>query len=336
MGDRFPNQFRTIKQIKTNPGAPPRPPPLPTINSSNNHQYAHHPALLAVNQTVYIIHSSSVIDEDMLGQEIWGSISHDGGVTWAESHPILPAALLPNQTSVANFSYWCNEAIWQRAFEGLAILEVEDEVWAVGETSNFFCWGTIGSGTHGAGRVARQLSSGDGGVIGDPCWLDQNNWTTISGYPGTIYGTEYNMSFCEKVDEMNAILDAPATVPAYSAWLYNNELFSLESRYYMQENTNAVWFEGDEEGNAGYWQRFWRDITSTNNSEAVWSEITYDAEGKDWYPVLEEQYGNDVSVRQGLPLLTFTLRELELGIDFHQSLPFGFELCISVAGALKF
>lgn len=98
-----------------------------------------------------------------MGMELWGSVSQDGGYTWLPSQSILPAALLPNQTDIGtNFSYWCNEAIWQRAIGGLAVLELGDEIWGVGETTDFYCWGNIGSGTKGAGRIARQLSSVDG------------------------------------------------------------------------------------------------------------------------------------------------------------------------------
>jgi hypothetical protein len=61
---------------------------------------------------VYLIHSTAAIDEDSMGMDVWGSVSLDGGYTWSPSQMILPPALLPNQTDVANFSYWCNEAIW--------------------------------------------------------------------------------------------------------------------------------------------------------------------------------------------------------------------------------
>lgn len=131
-----------------------------------SHQYAHHPALLAVGSTVYLVHSSAVIDEDSMGQEVWCAISHNSGYTWTPSRPILPAALLPNQTNVANFTYWCNEAIWQRAFQSLAILELDDStIWAMGQTTDFFCWGDIGSGNGAAGRIARQISPIDGYVL---------------------------------------------------------------------------------------------------------------------------------------------------------------------------
>ncbi|RDW75879.1 hypothetical protein BP5796_06700 [Coleophoma crateriformis] len=271
--------------------------------------YAHHPALLAVGETVYIVHSSAVIDEDSMGMELWGAVSHDGGYTWTPSSSILPAALLPNQTNVANFSYWCNEAIWQRAIGGLTVLELDAEIWAVSETTNFFCWGTIGSGTRGAGRIARRLA-GNGSTIGDPCWLDQTEYAYITLYNETVYGTEYGMKICEQAPALNALLDEPASVPPYSAWLYNNPLYAENSTTSLQENTHAVWI--DASNGTGYWQRHWRDITATNNSEKVWTEITYNVEGSDWYPVLLEQYGNkifetnipDAKTKQFLGVLT--------------------------------
>ena len=255
-------------------------------------QYAHHPALLAVGSTVYLVHSSAVIDEDSMGMELWGAISQDGGYTWSVSHPILPAALLPNQTNVANFSYWCNEAIWQRAIGGLAVLELGLEIWAIGETTDFYCWGDIGSGTKGAGRIARQISPTDGDVIGDPCWLMQTEYAYVTLYNETVYGTEYGMKFCERAEELNKMLEEPTKVPAWSAWLYNNELYAGNSTTSLQEVTHSVWIEA--EGGKGYWQRFWRDITATNNSMRVWVEVTFDDKGKEWYPVLEEAYGNKV------------------------------------------
>ena len=253
--------------------------------------YAHHPQLLAVGETVYLVHSSAVMDEDSMGMELWGAISHDGGYTWSSSHSVLPAALLPNQTNVANFSYWCNEAIWQRAIGGLAVLNVGSEIWGVGQTTDFFCWGDIGSGTKGAGRIARQLSPVDGSTIGDPCWLVQNNWTYITLYNETRYGTDYGMRFCDRASEMNKMLDEPKMVPAWSDWLYNNQLDPYETTTSLQEVTHAVWVKN---GGHGYWQRFWRDISPKNNSMRVWVETSFDLKGGNWYPRFEREFGNKV------------------------------------------
>ena len=71
-----------------------------------NRTYSHHPLLLSLGETVVLVHSSAKQDEDSMGQEIWGGVSHDGGMTWTESTVILPSALLPNQTQEYNFTYW--------------------------------------------------------------------------------------------------------------------------------------------------------------------------------------------------------------------------------------
>ena len=51
--------------------------------------------------TIVLIHTSATVDEDSMGQQIWTTISNDGGFTWTPSHEIIPSALLPNQTSVS-------------------------------------------------------------------------------------------------------------------------------------------------------------------------------------------------------------------------------------------
>lgn len=227
--------------------------------------------------------------------ELWGAISRDGGHTWAPSRQILPAALLANQTDLRDkpFTYWCNAGIWQRAIGALAVLELDNTIWAVAETTNFYCWGHLGSGTKGAGRIARQISPVDSSVIGDPCWLSTTDWVNATLYNETAYGLAYGMKICDKSHELNAKLVKPDMVPAWSAWLYNNQLFADDKKTSLQEPTHAVWIKGDD--GKGYWQRFWRDISATDNSLAVWVETTPDKEGKDWYPVKEEETGNKVS-----------------------------------------
>jgi hypothetical protein len=225
-----------------------------------------------------------------MGMELWGAISQDGGYVWSESHSILPAALLPNQTSAVNFSYWCKKSIWQRAIGSLSILQLNSSIWAVGQTTNFFCWGFFGSGTRGAGRIARQISPVDGSTIGDPCWVNQNSWTDITRYKETIYGTKYGMAICDSAAEMNAMLEEPSLIPAWSDWLYNNELHAGYTPTILQENTPAVWIQKGQ----GYWQRFWRDVTATDNSKHVWVETSPDVDGKQWYPLVKEEYGNTV------------------------------------------
>lgn len=257
--------------------------------------YAHHPELYYAweSETVYLVHSSAPIDEDSMGQDVWISVSHDEGLNWSAPHSILPAALLANQTDTLNFTYWCDNSIWQRAIQALTIVEVDSVVYAVGQTTDFYCWGDIGSGTKAAGRIARPVSS-NGTAQGDPCWLTMNEWTDTLLFNETIYGADYGMKFCEEKDAINELLSEPSEVPAWGDWLYNNELYAADGTHYMQENTHAIWVSDNSSASGGYWQRFWRDITASNNTQAVWVEITTNSTGGDWYPHVLEEYGNQI------------------------------------------
>lgn len=250
--------------------------------------YAHHPQLYSRTGTldVYLIHSSGLVDEDAMGQQIWFSLSADGGFTWRPSRMVLPSALLPNQTQEGNFSYWCNEGIQQRAVDALAILDREDLLYAVGQTTDFWCAGALGSGNHAAGQYARPLHY-NGTIAGDPCWLRKNNWTDYVLYNETVYGYKYKMQDCPDVEALRSLLEQPQAVPAWSDFVLNNDLYAADGVHSIQENTNAVWMPS-----AGVWQRFWRDVTATNNSERVWVE--YSTTGEDWYPLVLEAYGNAI------------------------------------------
>ena len=158
---------------------------------------------------------------------------------------------------------------------------------------------------------------------GNPCWLNQNNWTYIELYNETVYGTKYDMKFCDRTDEMNewhpryagkrTYLEYVAgeflwTIPTFElfesivpynqqCWLdtivqrYPLRVYAANNASSLQELTHAVWINDTDRP---YWQRFWRDISPTNNSQSVWVETTYDATGSDWYPVIENDYGNQV------------------------------------------
>ena len=125
-----------------------------------NRTYSHHPLMLNVDGTIVLVHSSAKQDEDSMGQEIWGGVSRDGGLTWTESNVILPSALLPNQTQEYNFTYWwvrsqertnggrCELRVPQRAWGPVAVVQgpVTQIVYAVADSSDFFCNdGTLGS-----------------------------------------------------------------------------------------------------------------------------------------------------------------------------------------------
>ncbi|KAF9894157.1 hypothetical protein FE257_009130 [Aspergillus nanangensis] len=257
-----------------------------------NRSYAHHPELFYLNDTVYLSFSSAPIDEDSMGQEVWISTSKDDGLTWTGSHSLLPAALLPNQTNPRNFSYWCEREIAQRAWQALTFVHLPrwGELYAIGQSASIVCPGKY----QAAGRIARRVRS-DGSPDGEPCWIDRNNWTASQLFSQTIYGTRFGMKTCKRADEINAQLRTPDLAPAWSSWLYNHELFGADGNHSMQEQTHAVWFEDASSPTGGYWQRFWRDISDTeDNSLAVWVEYNQNKDGRGWYPDTLKQYGNPI------------------------------------------
>jgi len=260
---------------------------------SLNRTYAHHPILYSRGsggKQVYLIHTSSVLDEDTLGQNAWFSMSQDGGYTWTEDRPILPPAILPNQTATETFKHWCDLNIQQRAFQTEAIIEYKGLLYAVAETLDFYCIGQnvssqTGTGSRASGRVARPLHF-DGSYAGDPCWIAKNEWTDYVRYNETVYGTEYRMQWCEYVDDLRKILNLPEQIPAWSDFQINYGLYGQDRNHSIEEVTHAVWLD-----DAGLYQRFWRDISPYNKSKAVWVE--YSHTGEDWFPVVKERYGNE-------------------------------------------
>ncbi|KAF2029367.1 hypothetical protein EK21DRAFT_67770 [Setomelanomma holmii] len=253
--------------------------------------YSHHPELYHDGKRVFLMYSTSPLDEDATGQESWLSISTDGGSTWSPGYSILPAALLPNQTSAANYSYWCDNRIWQRALHPAAWVPIDKEtLYAVSQTTLRYCWGDDAKGTKAAGRIARIIDK-QGRPVGDPCWTSQNEWSEVVRFNETVYG-KYGMQFCKHAKQIEAYLKEPAKVPAWASWLYETKLYAADDTHDMQEPTHSIWF-GSESG--GYWERFWRDISGSNIlSNAVWVEHTTSRQGKDWYPHTEQQHGNQI------------------------------------------
>lgn len=259
--------------------------------TEENRTYAHHPELYHDGKRTYLQYSTSPIDEDSTGQESWLSTSTDGGLTWSKGYSILPAALLPNQTSAANYTYWCDNRIWQRALHPAAWVPIdEDHLYAVSQTTLRYCWGDDAKGTKAAGRIARRISK-TGQPIGNPCWTSQSNWTSVVKFNETIYGT-YGMQFCPHAAQIENHLQKPEKVPAWGTWLYQTKLYAADDMHDMQEPTHAV-----RTGNktSGYWQRFWRDISNSSTiSNAIWVEHTSSRDGSNWYPHTEQQHGNHI------------------------------------------
>lgn len=268
---------------------------------AENRTYAHHPELFAIGDKVYLIFSSAPVDEDSHGQDVWISTSSDGGLSWTPSYSLLPAAILPNQTdSLQNYKYWCDRGVAQRAWQALAFIHLpsldpdddddQGELYAIGQSGTRWCPGRFSS----AGRIARRITF-DGEPDAEPCWIEKNDLTDAQLYNETIYGTEYGMKTCARACELNKRLVKPNEAPAWSPWLYNNELFAADDVHSMQEQTYAVWHDDEDSPTGGYWQRFWRDISGeADNTMAVWVEYNEDKDGLGWYPRQIAQYGNQI------------------------------------------
>lgn len=258
---------------------------------AQNRTYAHHPELFAVGTNVFIIYSSAPVDEDSMGQDVWISASNDSGLTWSAGRSLLPAALLPNQTELHNWKYWCDRGIVQRAWQALSFVHLTDgELYAIGQSGSRWCPGRWAT----AGRIARKISL-DGEPLEDPCWLEKNEFTESELYAETVYGTEYGMKNCARACEINAILKRPDEAPAWSPWLYNNGLFAADGTHQMEEQTFAVWHNDSDSPTGGYWQRHWRDISpEKDNTHSVWIEYNEDPNGDGWYPKVKEPLGNEI------------------------------------------
>ena len=258
---------------------------------AHNRTYAHHPELFAVGNNVFLIHSSAPVDEDSMGQDVWMSTSKDGGLTWTPSVSLLPAALLPNQTDPLNYKYWCDRGIAQRGWQANTFVHLaNDELYAIVQSGSRWCPGTFKA----AGLIARQISL-DGKPIGDPCWLEKNEYTDSQLFNETIYGTRYGMKMCKKACHINRALLKPDQAPAWTSWLYNTELDAADGAHSMQENTFAVWINDTDSPTGGYWNRYWRDISSgTSITHTVWVEYNEDPSGNDWYPKTLSPKGNKI------------------------------------------
>ncbi|KAF2102798.1 hypothetical protein NA57DRAFT_52350 [Rhizodiscina lignyota] len=253
--------------------------------------YAHHTMLRAVGNTVYLIHSTAAVDEDQQSEETWTSVSNDGGETWSETRVLLPQALLPNQTSPEDYIYWCERKVWQRAIAPDSIVEVDGEVYGVGQTAVFMCPDGKNNFRKGAGRIARVIDR-YGRPSGGACWVTKNNWTDEVQFDKTVYGQEWGMQWCKHAREIEAILDDPPEIPMDSDYLYNNDFFAIDGKHEMEEVTHGLWIKDRSvRPYGGYWQRFWRDGSDEDLfTGRVWVEYAYDKLGRDWYPKKPESH----------------------------------------------
>ncbi|KAI8626228.1 hypothetical protein F5Y19DRAFT_447632 [Xylariaceae sp. FL1651] len=262
--------------------------------------YAHHPQLYANGSAALLLFSSAPIDEDSMGQDVRISASSDGGLTWSANSIIMPAALLPNQTIVRNFTWYCDQGITQRAWQAHTFVELPTrELYAIGLSASRYCVGGSG-GFQSAGRIARQIDI-NGTPLADPCWIEMNSYTTQQLFSQTVYGTQYGMTMCAQTAQINSMLLAPDTAPFGSPWLANTAFYAADNVHSMGELTHATWFNDNSSSTGGYWQRFWRDTSSSSiNTHAVWVEYNQDIAGAGWYPRVLQTQGNQI-VQTNIP-----------------------------------
>ncbi|KAK7059121.1 hypothetical protein VNI00_001747 [Paramarasmius palmivorus] len=245
--------------------------------STTGRTYAHHASVEYFNDTLYLGFSSGKVDEDQNGQQSWVVTGKLSGSSWTFSKPriVVGSALLPNQTSEQDYTYWCSRNIAQRASQPNGFVQYQGEVYAIVEFADIVCYnGASSKYTTGAGRMAIALSSDNS--VG--CWLSQTKYYAEHQYSKT----KLPKALCaaDLRNGLNALLNSPATTPMSNEKLINTfgKFYGSDGKTPVIEVTHAVWFGGSD----GYWQRFWRD--SSGSSLLNWVEFSKDKDGKDWFP----------------------------------------------------
>ncbi|KAF2207024.1 hypothetical protein CERZMDRAFT_115383 [Cercospora zeae-maydis SCOH1-5] len=254
------------------------------VASDDGRKFSHYPFIYNAGGTLYLLFSASKSDVDGMGQDVRIARSNDGGLTWSKPTVAFPPALLPNQTSVEDSKYWCDRGIPQRALQPLtiAILPSGDEssfqAYAVAQSSDNICPGSYQS----AGRIARELDvHGSGLFVGDPCWIETNDYTGAHEWAETVYGTKYRMNVCDNKDAINAAINSPQNLGPVATDLFNTPILASDKKHNVSYPTKAVWVETS---NNAYWQRFWTDVSLENSTNSAWVEYSTDSKGKNWFP----------------------------------------------------
>ncbi|KAK4634715.1 hypothetical protein CLAFUW4_00280 [Fulvia fulva] len=249
--------------------------------------FSYYPFIYNFGGTLYLLFSASAKDIDGMGQEVRISSSNDAGITWSKPEVAFPAALLPNQTTVKNSKYYCDGGIPQRALQPLTITSLPGgsfQVFAVAQSSDNICPGYFQS----AGRIARELNvhgSGTGLFMGDPCWIETNDYTGAHEWAETVYGTQYGMKVCEQKDVINTAVNEPDSLGPVATQLFNSPIIASDGQHNVTYPTKAVWHNSPD--GSGYWQRFWQDASVRNNTGSAWVEYSTDRDGKNWFPATD-------------------------------------------------
>ncbi|KAH7098406.1 hypothetical protein BKA62DRAFT_660715 [Auriculariales sp. MPI-PUGE-AT-0066] len=252
--------------------------------------YAHHAITEFFDDTLYVAWSSGSVDEDQMGQQSWfvkGQLASNWKLDVHSSRLMLPSALLSNQTVELNYTYWCQQDIAQRAAQPNAFLKFNGSVYGVSETWDIQCTNAGTSKyTRSAGRFVLPVS--DDASTG--CWLVQTEWYARHKWNETMVTTV----LCPQPfrSQFAALLDRPHNMPFTHYQLTNaGTYYASDVAHAVQEVTKAVWFNDDTSTGAGYWQRFWRDVSGAN-SLVTWVEFS--TNGLDWLPAVVTSGSNGI------------------------------------------
>jgi hypothetical protein len=83
--------------------------------SLSGRTYSHHAIVEYFHDQLWVGWSSGLIDEDQNGQQSWAArgVLQKHSNEWHFDKPlvVVESALLPNQTSEANYTYWCDNLV---------------------------------------------------------------------------------------------------------------------------------------------------------------------------------------------------------------------------------
>ena len=226
--------------------------------------YSHHPHIHVVNSSsplLLVSFSNHLIDEDADGQRVLYLTSPNAGLTWSPSTPLelFPAALNSSQLPSAFdgtklVRAMCSEGFVQlsggRTF-ALAELYGQSQVAGVPREGE-------GLKETGYGRVAREVNSTDGSLIGGPCWLQR------SRFAPALAGTPYDsmvMKDCDDADDLVPLLAQASNQPAW-AWSLmssNHHVHASNDTTDVAEPTHGFTF------NSTSTCRFWRLLSPAVN-----------------------------------------------------------------------
>ena len=234
------------------------PPSTPTSPGT----YSHHPHILTVNSSsplLLVSFSNGLIDEDADGQRVLYFTSPDAASTWSTPTELFPPALNATQSPTRYDTTKVQRAMCSEGFVQMA----GGRTFAMAELYGQSEVGGIpreGAGLKatGYGRVAREVNSTDGRLIGAPCWLQRSRFVSA------LAGTPYDPAVMRDCDDAEDLVPLLAQAPNQPAWAWS--LMSANHHVHARNDTTDV---GEPTRgfvfNATSTCRFWRLLSPTVN-----------------------------------------------------------------------